>query len=97
MGVCSTRKGDSAEKLTSTSLTIGSAASPTVLRHSPKNSEKVIIPRMFMLTAAAATLSGNMLRATFSSASRGVRCTASERSAGVGAAACRHTHIHSII
>ena len=73
---------------------MGSAASPTVLKHRPKNSENVMTPRMFMLTAAAATLSGNMLRATSSSASKGVRCTASERSAGVGAAACSHTHSH---
>lgn len=83
-----------AEKLTSTSLIMGSAASPTVLRHRPKNSEKVMMPRMFMLTAAAATLSGNMLRATSSSASRGVRCTAAGRSAGVGAATCRYAQSH---
>ena len=43
-----------------------------VLRHNPKNSENVMTPKMFMSTAAAATLSGNMLRATLSRASNGV-------------------------
>ena len=76
--------------LTSMSLIIGSAGSPTVLKHRPKKREKVMTPRMFMLTAAAATLSGNMLRATSSNALRGVRCTALGRSAAVGAAAYTH-------
>ena len=72
--------------LTLTSLIMGSAASPSVERHSPKKREKVIMPRMFMSTAAAATLSGNMLRATSRRASNGVLRTTG--SAGARAAAC---------
>lgn len=75
-------------KLTSMSFIIGSAASPTVLKHRPKKREKVMTPKMFILTAAAATLSGNMLRATSRRASKGERCcAASGTSAAVGAAA----------
>ena len=84
-------------RLTSMSLTKGSALSPTVLKHKPKKSEKVITPKMFMLTAAAATLSGNMLRATSSRASSGVRWAAAGSSVVVGAAACvQMAHTYSI-
>lgn len=48
-----------------------SACSPSWERQRPKKSEKVITPRMFMLTAAATTLSGTALRATTSSACSG--------------------------
>ena len=78
---------DKGRGLTKTSLIIGTAASPTVDRHSPKKREKVMIPRMFMFTAAAATLSGNILRTTSRRASIAVRCTAG--TAAVGAAGSR--------
>ena len=45
-----------------------SAWSPRDARQIPKNSENVMMPRMFMLTAARTTLSGTILRATASSA-----------------------------
>lgn len=49
-------------------LIMPSALLPRDPRQMPKNSEKVMMPRMFMLTAARTTLSGTMLRATASSA-----------------------------
>ena len=62
-----------------------SAASPSMDRQAPKKRETVMTPRMFMLTAAVATLSGNMLRTTSNrefSAEAGA-------AAGVGAACSR--------
>lgn len=45
-----------------------SAWSPSDARQIPKKSENVMMPRMFMFTAARTILSGTMLRATASSA-----------------------------
>ena len=56
--------------LTSTALMRGSAAFPTLARAKPKSKEIVIMPRMFMSTAATAMLSGKMLRNTLNKASR---------------------------
>ena len=52
-------------------LIMPSAWLPRDARQMPKKSEKVMMPRMFILTAATTTLSGTMLRATASSAWRG--------------------------
>lgn len=69
-----------------------SAAFPSVDRQAPKKRETVMTPRMFMLTAAVATLSGNMLRTT---SSREFRAEAggAEAAAGVGAACSRTTFL----
>ena len=61
-------KGLSRQKLTVMRLIMPSAWLPRDARQMPKNREKVMMPRMFMLTAATTTLSGTMLRATASSA-----------------------------
>ena len=51
--------------------TKGSATSPRLARARPKKREKVMMPRMFMSTAATAMFSGKMLRATPRSAVSG--------------------------
>ena len=65
-----------------------SAASPSMDRQAPKKRETVMTPRIFMLTAAVATLSGNMLRTT---SSREFRADAggAEAASGVAAACSR--------
>ena len=70
-GVRVGRVSEGRERLTSTAATRLSPASPMLARASPNMSEKVIMPRMFMFTAASAMLSGNMFRVTPSSAERG--------------------------
>ena len=61
-------KGKRSQELTVIRLIMPSAWLPWDARQMPKKSEKVMMPRMFMLTAATTTLSGTILRATASSA-----------------------------
>ena len=59
------------QKLTSTELTMASPASPMLARAKPNIREKVMIPRMFIFTAARATFSGNIFRMTPNNALNG--------------------------
>ena len=67
-----------------------SAAPPSMDRQAPKKRDTVMTPRMFMLTAAVATLSGNMLRTTSSRESR-AEAGGAVAAAGVGAACSKMT------